>query len=187
MQTISRFLNAIFWEFVQNLPVIVMFVMAVWYWAQGRRKEALICVTVSAISGALVIRFTEPLISGYEESMTTTLVNMVTFGLLQALFVAYIASDIKWSNWKMDLILSGTAGVGLAIAQGVSSPGASLIGVVLHSLALGVMSALVIIAIRKSKQQTRVDALKNALLITTLMTLIISVIDYGYFLIFESL
>lgn len=183
---ITQFLNAIFWEYIQNLPVILLFVTAVWFWAEERRKEALICITVSALSGALIIRFTEPLISGYEEPLSTTLVNIVSFGLLQIIFAAYLASETKWSNWKIDMALGGLAGVSLAVAQGIASQGSPLIGIILHSIALGTIGALVVIAIRKLKQQSLTEALKNALLITTFMTLIISVIDYGYLLVLEG-
>lgn len=183
---ITQFLNAVFWEYVQNLPVILLFVAAVWLWTEERKREALICIIVNAISGSLIIRFTEPLISGYEEPISTTLVNIVSFGTLQIIFAAYLASDTKWSNWKVDIALGGLAGASLAIAQGIASQGSPLIGIILHSIALGIIGALIVIAIRKLKQQSLTEALKNALLITTFMTLIISAIDYSYLLILEG-
>jgi len=61
------FINAIFWEFIQNAPVLVLFVATVWLWAKGRRRDAIVCSVIGAVVGSLLIRFTEPLISGYHE------------------------------------------------------------------------------------------------------------------------
>ena len=80
------FINAIFWEFIQNAPVLVLFVAAVWLWAKGRRRDALVCIVIGAVVGSLLIRFTEPLISGYHEPWSVTLVNVVAFGGLKVVF-----------------------------------------------------------------------------------------------------
>jgi hypothetical protein len=176
------FLNAVFWEFIQNFPVILLFVVAVWLWAKERRAQAGACAVSSGVIGSLVIRFTEPMASGYTEPWTITWVNAVTMSLLQVLFAAYLGSEANWSNWKVDLGLGGLAGVSLAVAQGLASQGSPLIGVVLHSIALAVGGALVLVGIRKLKNESLVSALASAILLVIVMTLFISAIDYGYFL-----
>jgi hypothetical protein len=176
------FLNAVFWEFIQNFPVILLFVVAVWLWAKERRAQAGTCAVSSGVIGSLVIRFTEPMASGYTETWTITWVNAVTMSLLQVLFAAYLGSEANWSNWKVDLGLGGLAGVSLAVAQGLASQGSPLIGVVLHSIALAVGGALVLVGIRKLKNESLVSALASAILLVIVMTLFISAIDYGYFL-----
>lgn len=176
------FLNAVFWEFIQNFPVILLFVVAVWLWAKDRRAQAGACAVSSGVIGSLVIRFTEPMASGYTEPWTITVVNVVTMSLLQLLFVAYLGTETNWSNWKVDVILGGLAGVSLAVAQGLASQGSPVIGIVLHSVALSVGGALVLVGIRKMRGQKLLPVLLGAVLLVLVMTLFIGAIDYGYFL-----
>ncbi|MEJ5309444.1 MAG: hypothetical protein WHX52_06705 [Anaerolineae bacterium] len=176
------FVNAIFWEFVQNVPVLVLFVAAVWLWAKGRRREAIVCSVIGAVVGSLLIRFTEPLISGYHEPWAVTLVNIVAFAGLQVLFAAYLGTESRWSSWKTDALFGGGAGVGLALAQGVAADGAPWIGIVLHGLALGLIGALLLGGLRRQKDKPLKTALINAVWLALLMTLVISAIDYSYLL-----
>ncbi len=176
------FINAIFWEFVQNAPVLILFVAAVWLWARGRRRDAVLCSLVSAVAGSLLIRYTEPLISGYHEPWAVTVVNIVTFGILQVLFAAYLATESRWSNRKIDALFGGLTGVGLALAQGAAAGNAPWIGVVLHGLALGLVGALLMRALRQQKDKPLRTALLNAALLALFMTLLISAIDYSYLL-----
>jgi hypothetical protein len=178
-----KFINALFWEFVQNLPILVLFVAAVWFWAQRSKAKAMTCIAAGAVAAALVIRFTEPLTSGYWEPVSVTIVNVVSMSVLQFLVAAYLGTEARWSNQKMDLVVGGLTGVSLAIAQGVASQGSPLIGIILHSVALGVACALILVAIRMLKGKSLASALANSILIVVVMTLLIGVIDYGYFLI----
>jgi len=175
-----QFVSAIFWEFIQNAPVLVLFVAAVWLWANDRRRDAIICSVISAVVGSLLIRFTEPLISGYHEPWSVTLVNIVAFGGLQVLFAAYLGAGGRWSNWKTDALFGGLAGVGLALAQGAASDGSPWIGIVLHGLALGLIGALLMGGLRRQKDKPLKTALLNAAWLALFMTLVISAIDYSY-------
>jgi hypothetical protein len=176
------FLGALFWECLQNLPVIVLLVVAVRLWRYGKRGAAVCCVLIGAVSGSLIIRWTEPLTSGYHEPVATTIANMVLMSVLQVPFVAYLAAQARWSHWKMDLVLGGLAGAILALVQGVTASGSPLAGIILHSVSLAVASALILIAIRKVKDYSLPRALAGAVLIAVVMTFIISVIDYSYML-----
>jgi len=174
------FINAIFWEFIQNAPVLVLFVAAVWLWAKGRRWYAIACSAISAVVGSLLIRFTEPLISGYHEPWAVTLVNIVAFGGLQLLFAAYLGAESRWSSWKTDALFGGLAGAGLALVQGVASDGSPWIGIVLHGLALGLIGVLLMGGLRRQKDKPLKTALINAVWLALFMTLVISAIDYSY-------
>jgi len=174
------FINAIFWEFIQNAPVLVLFMATVWLWAKGRRRDAIVCSAISAVVGSLLIRFTEPLISGYHEPWSITLVNIVAFGALQVLFAAYLGTESRWSNWKTDALFGALAGVGLALAQGIASDGSPWIGIVLHGLALGLIGALLMRAMRQQRDKPLKTALLNATWLALFMTLVISAIDYSY-------
>ena len=174
------FINAIFWEFIQNAPILVLFMTMVWLWAKGRRRDAIVCSVISAVVGSLLIRFTEPLISGYHEPWSITLVNIVAFGGLQVLFAAYLVAESRWSSWMTDALFGGLAGVGLALAQGVASDGSPWIGIILHGLALGLVGALLMGSLRQQKDKPLRTALMNAVWLALFMTLVISAIDYSY-------
>lgn len=176
------FFGAVFWEFVQNLPPIVFFVAAVWLWAQQRRREAVTCVLIGSVTGSLLIRFTEPSIHGYVEPIGVTVVNVVITSLLMLVFLVYLGSEARWSNWKIDLVLGGLAGVLLGAAQGLASPGAPIVGVAVHCLAFTLSFPLALISMRALKAGTLLLALVGSILITAAVTLAISLIDYGYFL-----
>jgi predicted neutral ceramidase superfamily lipid hydrolase len=62
-------------------------------------------------------------------------------------------------------------------------PGAPLIGILLHSLALATAGAVVLLMVRRAKASTFTAALVNALVVTLVMTAIITVIDYSYLVI----
>ncbi len=176
----SKFVNALFWEFVQNLPVILFLVAALWLWGQQRRWQAVGCIVTGALVVALTIRFTEPLKTGYHEPWSVTAVNALVLSLIEPPFVAYLASRARWSGWKTDLLLGGLAGVGIALAQGLASPTSPLIGVILHSAALGIAGGVILVAVRMTQERSLRVALAQAVLIAVCMTLVIGIVDYTY-------
>ena len=112
-----NFLLALGWEFIQNIFPIVLFVIALWLWPRDKKKPAVICLVSGAVMGALLIRFTEVYISGYEP-IAVTVVNIIVFSLLMLLFVVYLGAEARWSNPKMDWLLGGISGVLLSLVQG---------------------------------------------------------------------
>jgi hypothetical protein len=185
MSDVLRFLTVLFWEYVQNVPVVLGFALAVWYWARDERGRAGVAMGAGAVLGALIIRYTEALKIGrpYMEAWSVTLVNVVGFGMMLLLFTLYLGREAGWSNRRIDLALGALAGGGFALAQGLAAPNAPLIGVVLHSVSLAVAAATVLVMLRQVKEQTLRRAVGSALLATAVMTVIISVIDYSYLLV----
>lgn len=176
------FVRAVGLEFLQNLPLIMSFVAGVWLWARRYQRTALICLVAGSISTALVIRFTLPYIRGYNETMAVTAVNMLSLCVILPLFTVYLGSEARWNNWKMDVILGGSAAMLLAIGQGIASAGVPWLDIVLHTVALGLSAPVVLINTRTLKAKPLPAALSGALLITVMMTVIISMLDYSYFL-----
>jgi hypothetical protein len=82
----------------------------------------------------------------------------------------------------MDLALGGLCGALLAIAQGIASPQAPLVSIVLHSVSLALAGGLVLVGIRSLNKRPLLPALLYALLIVAAMTIVIGIIDYGYLL-----
>jgi hypothetical protein len=178
-----EFFSAAFWEFWQNLPVIVGLCLAVWLWAQGKRVNAILCMVAGGTAGALVIRFTERLLDGGRETVATTLTNVLGFGVMPILFVVYLSVEKRWSNWRMDLLLGGLAGAALAVSQGLTASRPRLIGVILHGIALALSGGLVLVAVRSLKGRTLCQVVLYSLLIAAAMTLGIIVLDYTYLLV----
>jgi hypothetical protein len=143
---------------------------------------ALICLVAGSISTALIIRFTLPFIRGYTENMTVTVLNMLSLCVILPLFTVYLGSEARWNNWKMDAILGGLAAMLLAIGQGIASAGVPWLDIVLHTVALGLSAPVVLINARALKAKPLPEALNGALLIALMMTAIISMLDYSYFL-----
>jgi len=179
---VRTFWETLVWEFVQNVPVICCFAIAVWLWSHDRRRAAVWVLVAGSLTGALVIRFTEVLSDGGREAWSVTLVNAVVLGLMQVAFVAYTGTEKRWSSWRTDLLLGIAAGVGLAVAQGLASPGTSAVAVILHSTALGISGALVLVGFRLLKGQTLAKTVGYAIGIALAMTVVIGIIDYGYML-----
>jgi hypothetical protein len=176
------FFRAIFWEVIQNLPLIICFVLSVWLWTRAHIVKATVCLLTGSIITALLIRYTEPIIHGYYETAEVTIVNIVSMSLLLFLFTLYLSSKARWSNWKTDAILGGAAGMLFGAAQGIASDGDPLIGIVLHSLALALVAPVVLISIRSLKDKDLSETLGGTIMITAMMTVIISLLDYSYFL-----
>lgn len=182
-QPILRFLNALFWEFIQNLGLVPS-VAAIWLWARRKRGKAVLTMLLSAATFSGAIFLTESAKVGRGGHLDTMLVNMVVLSVLMFLIIPYAGTEAKWSNWKMDCGVGIGAGVCVAVAQGLASPGRSpLIGILLHSVALGVAGAVILVNLRLLKNKNWWAALGGALLLVVVMTLIIGLIDYSYLLI----
>jgi hypothetical protein len=172
-----RFLNAVQWGFLHNAPVIVLLVAAVWYWAQEKKALSTACAMGGALARPLVVRFAGPVVSGTNEPLEVTIVNIISMGLLQLLLAAYLGTEANWSNWKVDLGLGSLAGLSLAVAQGLVWQGVPVMTAIVPSLALAAGGALAFVGIRKLKRGTLALALATAALLVAMMTLMVNAID----------
>ncbi len=180
---LAQFFIALAWEFIQNFFPIVSLVIALWLWPQGKRKQATLWIVSGALLSALLIRYTEVYISGYEPLMVTV-VNIISFSLLMFLFVVYLGAEAWWSNPKMDWLLGGLSGVLLSLAQGLADPETSWLAIMVHCVAMGLAFPLILIGFRSLKTTSLPGALSRAILLTVIATLAIGLIDYAYLLLF---
>lgn len=180
-----RFFQVIFWEFVQNLPLVVAFFVAVWLWAQNRRPSAIVCTLMGSVTGALVIRFTESNISDKViERGEVTLINVVIMSFTMILCTAYLASESRYSNWKLDLVLGGGVGVLLSTAQGLATPGIAPIDWIFHCLAFTTTLPLALMSLRASKAKAKnlLSSLVISVFVAFFISVTISLVDYTEFL-----
>jgi hypothetical protein len=181
-----KFWMAIFWEFVQNLPPMVGFVIAVWLWRQRRKKIALICIVVGSVTGALLIRLTEATINNIVEPLSVTITNIFVFSLGMLLFTIYLAAEghFRWSNWKMDLVLGWGMGILIGVSQALATGRVHILAIVVHSLAMALPIPLVLMSLRALLKNigSLTSALTRSVLLAIATTVIIGLIDYTYLL-----
>jgi hypothetical protein len=169
-----EFLKVLFWEYMQNLPIIAGFCWALGFWQTGWTWAAILCILAGATGGAVLIALTEARKqSGYKEPKAVMLMNLSGMTLIMFIIVLYFSA--RWSNWLTDLLLGAVCGAGLAIAQSLAAR--KRINKV-HSLALGIASPLILLAFR-GLLGLGWPVWINALSVCLLATLVISLIDYS--------
>ncbi len=177
-----RFLQAgqtdIFWGIMQNVSLVVLFVSAVWHWAREKKARSITFTLIGAVVSSLLIPSANPTANSYNQPYEVTVGTAVTMSVLQVLLVAYLGTEAEWSNWKVDLGLGSMAGIALTVAQGLALQGPPWISLILHSVALAAVGVLVLLGIRKLKDQTLMSALTSALLLAVVMTLLAKAMGY---------
>jgi hypothetical protein len=168
-----KFLRTIFWEFIQNLPLITGGLVALNLWQQSRWGAAIVWVVAGSIIGAFTIRLTESkIVESGREPWRVTITNIVVMSALAFILIVYLLA--QWSSWQTDLLFGVLAGAGLAIVQDLAA--GERIGL-RHEIALGLSMSITLIGVRVLV--TALPILVNILIITMIMTLMISLIDYS--------
>jgi hypothetical protein len=168
-----KFLKIIFWESVQNLPIIAGFIVALALWQQNRWGGAIVCIVTGSAIGAFTIRITESkIVESRHEAWSVTIANIAVISVLAFILMIYLSA--QWGSWQTDLLFGTLAGFGLAVAQDLAAR--ERIGI-RHGIALGFAVFIILIGIRALV--ATLPILANILIITAVITLIISLIDYG--------
>lgn len=166
-------LKVIFWEFIQNLPLVGGFITGLEFWQQGRWGTAGICVALGSVLGSLIIRFTESKITkGQREPWRVTIANIAVMTLLMLLATAYLSA--RWSSWITDIVFGIAGGTIVGIVQGVAAKERIGIG---HCVALGIAGAIGLVGIRALTDTLPLEA--GILIVTIVVTLIVVLVDYG--------
>lgn len=169
----SRFLSALFWEFVQNLPLVAGLLLGLDAWQAGTRGLAVACMAGGSAAGSLIIWATESrMVEGHQEPLRAVLANVVVMAVLMFVVVLYLAA--AWSRWWTDVLAGVVVGIGLGVAQDLAA--GSSIGL-RHSAAFALAFALGLVGVR-----LLVAALPLALAVlavTLVVTVAITLLDYG--------
>lgn len=143
-----RFLQILFWEALENAPMLIGFLLAVRLQSQNLIL-ALAALMVGAACGAGLIHFTESKKYSNQPSLKETLVNFLVVTVLGIPFAFYFSSNgVWWSNWGTDLGLGIVAG--LALAFGESLGWSNTATVKMHALSMAVAVVLFMLGIRFS-------------------------------------
>ena len=163
-----RFLFLLFWELLQNLPLVAGFIVSFQFWQQGKLAIVITCMVISSVVAALVIRVTEPKIfAGNRESVHAVIANVVIFPVLMFVFVAYLAAS--WSSWWTDVAGGLVAAIALVAVQ---DPAPKKRFNIVRSLALGLSCSGSMILIRLSIETSILIAIA---IVTVWFTLVMGV------------
>jgi hypothetical protein len=169
-----KFLKILFWEYIQNLPVLVGFAWAMRFWQKGNSIFAITCLFIGGATGAILIAVTESKKqAGYREPTAVLLVNI--FGITILMFIVLVYLLAPWSSWWTDIMIGIVLGIGLAVVQ--SQAARKKINIA-HSIALGIASPLILVCFRWLADAGWSIWL-NIFLMSLLATLVISTVDYA--------
>lgn len=177
---LMKYLNALKWEFLQNLPMILGFLVAARLW-RGNLPLALGVLIIGIGLGILLMHYTEPLLhkERYSPNWRGDLLNLVLFMVFALPFLYYFSTENRWINWKSDLIAGVVVGVLLTLGQAIGWTGKKS-RMVLHGIAMAVSFPLILIGLRYAlKIEAWLWMLGVGALVTLLASMLITLIDYG--------
>lgn len=164
--------RVLFWEFIQNLPFLAGFILGFRLWNGNRWIAAIICLVVGSALGSLVIHATESkIVEGHREPVQVTIAN--TLIILASMFVLVLYLSAGWGSWKTDLLAGGVVGVVIGAVQSLAAREPLSIS---HCVAFACSMALAIICMRVFV--TTLPAVAAILVLTTIITLAIVLLDY---------
>lgn len=167
------------WESLENLPMILGFVIAARFW-DDHLITGPVALIVGMGLGVFVTRQVEPKLhkARHEVRWVSMLVNFLLFVALAVPFVYYFRADIRWFNWKTDLLGGLAAGLLLTFIQSLHWRGPKA-RMVLHGAAMLVAFPVIMLGLRYI---IRMESWGLSMLLTLLLTqfasLIIALIDY---------
>lgn len=174
-----KLLTVWMWESLENLPMILGFVIAARLW-EDSLPVGLTVLVIGMGSGVLITRLVEPKLHKEKHKVrwVSVLVNFMLFVALAIPFVYYFRVDTFWLNWKTDLLGGMAAALLLTFVQSThwSGPKSRML---LHGAAMMVAFPVIMLGLRTI---IHMDGWWPSMLLTLLLTLfaslIIALIDY---------
>jgi hypothetical protein len=174
-----KLLTVWMWESLENLPLLLGFVIAARLW-RDNLVAGLAALVVGMGLGVLVTHFVEPKLhkGNHEVRWISTVVNFLLFVVLAIPFVYYFRADTRWINWKTDLLAGLAAGLLLTIVQSSHWTGVKS-RMVLHGAAMMVAFPVIMLGLRHVIHlESWVTCLALTIVLVWFASLIIASIDY---------
>jgi hypothetical protein len=174
-----KLLNIWAWESLENLPLLLGFVIAARLWDGNIPAGVLVLISGMAL-GVLITRLVEPKLhkNRHQVRWVSSIVNFLLFVALAFPFLYYFNAQTAWTNWKSDLFLGIAAGLLLTFVQSLHWTGIKT-RMLWHGLAMVAAFPLIMLGIRYT---IRMDGLGLSVFYTVLIilmaSLIIALIDY---------
>lgn len=174
-----RFLKALCWEALQNLPLFLGFLIAARL-AWDSMPLALGVTLAGILLGVAIMHITEDRLQppGFRAMLKGDLVNGAVFFALAVPFLFYFSSAAPWIGWLSDLVLGGGIGVVITLAQGLAWEGPRR-RLLQHGVAMVMACPLVMLAVRGTLRIGPWPALFGVgILFTASISAVIVAIDY---------
>lgn len=175
-----KFLRALFWESLQNLPLLGGFLVGARMMQNGRVGLALVCALVGILLGVLVMHFTETRLhpDTYTSTLKGVVVNALVFFVLAVPFLFYYGGQARWIGWRSDIVLGVVIGLVMTAGQGLGWEGDRR-RLIQHAAAMAAACPLIMLAIRYALRiPTWGTMLGSCLLFTVAISAVIVLIDY---------
>jgi len=136
------------WESLENLPLLLGFVVAARLW-QENLSAGILALVLGMGFGVFIARAVEPKLhkDGHQVRWRSTLINFVLFVGLAIPFIYYFCADTRWLNWKTDLLAGLVAGLLLTLVQSTHWTGAKS-RMLLHGIAMVVSFPIIMVGLR---------------------------------------
>ena len=174
-----KLLSVWMWESLENLPLLLGFVIAAHLWGDNL-AVGLAALVAGMGLGVLATHFVEPKLhkGNREVRWISTLMNFVLFVVLAIPFVYYFRADTRWINWKTDLLAGLTAGLLLTSVQSLHWTGKKA-RMVLHGAAMVVAFPVIMLGLRSIiRSESWGLSILFTFFLTLFASLIIALIDY---------
>ena len=167
------------WESLENLPMILGFVIGARLWEDSLPVGLLFLISGMAL-GVLVTRLVEPKLhkTQHEVRWVSVIVNFLLFVGSAIPFVYYFRANTRWLNWQTDLLGGLVAGLLLTFVQSTHWRGTKS-RMFLHGAAMMTAFPVIMLGLRYI---IRLDGWGLSIALTFLLTLfaslLITLIDY---------
>ena len=174
-----KLLSAWMWESLENLPMILGFVIGARLWDENLPAGLTVLVVGMAL-GVLVTRLVEPNLhkANHKVRWKSVLINFLLFVTLAIPFIYYFRVDSHWFNWKTDLLGGLMAGLLLTLVQSTHWRGPKS-RMLLHGTAMMVAFPVIMLGLRYIICMEGWGlSMSFTFLLTLFASLIIALIDY---------
>jgi len=174
-----KLLAALTWESLENLPLLLGFVVAARLWEESI-LAGLAVLGFGMGLGVLVTRLVEPKLhkGKHEVRWMSVFINFMLFVVLAIPFLYYFRAETRWINWSTDVLGGLAAGIVLTLVQSLHWTGAKS-RMLLHGAAMATAFPVIMLGLRYT---IGVDgwglSIFYTVLLTLLASLIIALIDY---------
>jgi hypothetical protein len=167
----TRFLAILFWEALENAPVLIGFLMAIRLHSENF-VLAFVYLLAGIALGVGLIHLTEVKKFSNQPTIKETLINFTVFTILATPFVFYFSLDgVWWSNWVTDIILGVIAGSALAVGESWGWRNTATVKV--HAVSMTLAATLFLLGIRLTHG---IESITAILIVSVIFNLFISII-----------
>jgi hypothetical protein len=173
----TRFLSILFWETLENAPVLIGLLLAIRIQPENLTL-AFVYLFIGIAFSIGLIHFTEIKKFSNQPTIKETLTNFAVFIILATPFVFYLSTDgVWWSSWVTDIALGVVAGGALAVGESWGWKDTATVRV--HAISMAISAVLFLLSIRLIyKLESVAVMLIASLIFNVLISIIIVRFDY---------